>query len=110
MDVTHGLNEHATAYNQVADVLGHEVGHVDLYPGVRQIAKQRAASLGAGLGYVVLGHEPGQAETGALSIVAAAVFAKFSRAGDGLVDMFRILRQLQTQNPARSSNSSRRTP
>ncbi len=116
--VTRGLIEHATSYDQLAGVLGHEMGHVDLRHSAKQIEKQRAATLGVGLGYVVLGREPGQAESAALNVVAAAVFARFSRederaadhaavryttaAGidpDGLPDMFRILQQVQSKDP-----------
>jgi beta-barrel assembly-enhancing protease len=116
--VTRGLIEHATSYHQLAGVVGHEIGHVDLRHSARQIEKARAASLGVGLGYIVLGREPGAAENAALNVVAAAVFAKFSRederaadhaavryttaAGidpDGLVEMFRILERVQSTDP-----------
>src|SRR5207302_756863 len=36
--VTRGLIEHATSYNQLASVLGHEIGHVDLRHTARPIA------------------------------------------------------------------------
>src|SRR5216117_3307688 len=116
--VTRGLIEHATSYNQLAGVLGHEIGHVDLRHTARQIEKQRAASLGVGLGYIVLGREPGAAESQALNVVAAAVFARFSREDEraadhagvryttaagidphGLADMFHILQQVQGKDP-----------
>jgi beta-barrel assembly-enhancing protease len=116
--VTRGLIEHATSYHQLAGVVGHEIGHVDLRHSAKQIEKQRAAALGVGLGYVVLGRDPGQTEGAALNVVAAAVFARFSRederaadhaavryttaAGidpDGLVEMFRILQEVQGKDP-----------
>ncbi|HVH68652.1 MAG TPA: M48 family metallopeptidase [Gemmatimonadales bacterium] len=116
--VTRGLIEHATSYDQLAGVVGHEIGHVDLRHSAKQIEKQRAATLGVGLGYVVLGRDPGKAEGAALNVVAAAVFARFSRederaadhaavryttaAGidpDGLVEMFHILEQVQGTDP-----------
>ena len=116
--MTRGLIEHATSYNQLASVLGHEIGHVDLRHTARQIEKQRAASLGVGLGYIVLGREPGAAESQALNVVAAAVFARFSREDEraadhagvryttaagidphGLADMFHILQQVQGKDP-----------
>src|SRR3989442_14170118 len=46
--VTRGLIEHATSYHQLAGVVGHEIGHVDLRHSARQIEKARAASLGVG--------------------------------------------------------------
>src|SRR5438105_1254691 len=116
--VTRGLIEHATSYNQLAGVLGHEIGHVDLRHTARQIEKQRAASLGVGLGYIVLGRAPAAAESQALNVVAAAVFARFSREDEraadhagvrytaaagidprGLADMFHILQQVQGKDP-----------
>src|SRR5437870_12652892 len=116
--VTRGLIEHATSYHQLAGVLGHEIGHVDLRHSARQIEQARAASLGVGLGYIVLGREPGAAENAALNVVAAAVFAKFSREDEraadhagvryttaagidphGLADMFHILQQVQGKDP-----------
>src|SRR5256886_2909487 len=116
--VTRGWIEHATSYSQLAGVLGHEIGHVDLRHSARQIEKQRAASLGVGLGYIVLGREPGAAESQALNVVAAAAFARFSREDEraadhagvryttaagidphGLADMFRILQQVQGKDP-----------
>lgn len=116
--VTRGLIERATSYNQLAGVLGHEIGHVDLRHTARQIEKQRAASLGVNLGYLIVGREPGEAENAALNVAAAVVFAKFSRdderaadhaavryttaAGidpEGLTDMFRILKQVEGRDP-----------
>ena len=116
--VTRGLIEHATSYSQLAGVLGHEIGHVDLRHSARQIEKQRAASLGVGLGYIVLGREPGAAESQALTVVAAAAFARFSREDEraadhagvryttaagidphGLADLFKILQQVQGKDP-----------
>src|SRR2546422_8374327 len=116
--VTRGLIEHATSYNQLAGVLGHEIGHVDLRHTARQIEKQRAASLGVGLGYIVLGRAPGAAESQALNVVAAAVFARFSREDERAADhagvryttaagidphrpagLFPILHQVQGKDP-----------
>ncbi len=98
--VTRGLIEHATSYDQLAGVLGHEIGHVDLRHTAHQIEKQRAAALGVNLGYLIMGREPGEAEHTALNVAAAAVFAKFSREDERAADGTR----------APSSSSSRRTP
>jgi predicted Zn-dependent protease len=116
--ITRGLVEHATRYDQLAGVLGHEIGHVDLRHTARQIEKQRAAALGVNLGYVLAGRNPGETESAALNIVAAAVFAKFSRDDErqadhaavgsltraginpgGLIDMFRILQEVAGRDP-----------
>ena len=116
--VTRGLLEHATSYDQLAGVLGHEIGHVDLRHSAKQMEKAQAASLGVNLGYILLGRQPGRTESTTLNIAASVVFAKFSRdderqadhaavryltaAGidpDGMTDMFRILQQLETSQP-----------
>jgi len=116
--VTRGLIEHATRYDQLAGVLGHEIGHVDLRHSAKQMEQAQAASLGVNLGYILLGRQPGQTESAALNIAASAVFAKFSRDDErqadqaairsltaaginpgGIADMFRVLQQLETRQP-----------
>ena len=116
--VTRGLIEHATRYDQLAGVLGHEIGHVDLRHSAKQMEQAQAASLGVNLGYILLGRQPGQTESAALNIAASAVFAKFSRDDEreadgaavrsltaaginpgGLADMFRVLQRLETRQP-----------
>lgn len=116
--VTRGLIDRATKYDELAGVLGHEIGHVDLRHSAEQMEKARAAALGVNLGYILAGREPGEAESAALNIAAAAVFAKFSRDDEreadhaavryltragispaGIVDMFRILQQVGGRDP-----------
>lgn len=117
--LTRGLIERATRYDQLAGVLGHEIGHVDLRHSAEQMEKARAAALGVSLGYILAGREPGRTESTVLNIAATAVFAKFSRddereadraavgyltsAGinpEGLVDLFRILEQVSAREPS----------
>lgn len=116
--VTRGLVERAASYDQLAGVLGHEIGHVDLRHSAKQMEQAQAASLGVNLGYILLGRQPGETESSALNIAASAIFAKFSRdderqadhaavryltrAGinpEGLTGMFRTLQQLETRQP-----------
>ena len=116
--VTRGLIEHATSYDQLAGVLGHEIGHVDLRHSAKQIEQAQAASLGVNLGYILAGRQPGQTESAALNIAASAIFAKFSREDEraadqaavgyltvaginpgGLTSMFQILQGLETSQP-----------
>lgn len=117
--LTRGLIEHARSYDQLAGVLGHEIGHVDLRHTAQQIEKARAASLGVNLGYVILGRQPGQTESDVLNIAATAIFAKFSRADEreadhaavryltaaginpgGIAGMFRILQTVSGREPS----------
>lgn len=116
--VTRGLIEHATRFDQLAGVLGHEIGHIDLRHSAKQMEKAQAASLGINLGYILAGRQPGEAESTALNIAASAVFAKFSREDErqadhaavraltaaginpgGIADMFRILQQVERGQP-----------
>ncbi|MBI1966420.1 MAG: M48 family metalloprotease [Gemmatimonadetes bacterium] len=116
--VTRGLIEHTTSYDQLAGVLGHEIGHVDLRHSASHMEKAQAASLGVNLGYILLGRQPGQTESTALNIAASVIFAKFSRDDEreadhaavryltrtginpgGMTDMFNILRQLEGRQP-----------
>src|SRR5262245_2052418 len=116
--VTRGLVEHATSYDQLAGVLGHEIGHVDLRHGAKQMEQAQAASLGINLGYILSGRRPGETESAAINIAASAIFAKFSRDDErqadhaavgyltqaginpgGLEAMFHILQDLETRQP-----------
>lgn len=117
--VTRGLIEHAASYDQLAGVLGHEIGHVDLRHSAEQIEKARAASLGVNLGYLILGRQPGQTESDAFNIAATAIFAKFSRDDEreadhaavryltaaginpgGITGMFHILQEVSGRDPS----------
>src|SRR5881398_2978902 len=51
--VNRGLIEHATKMDQVAGVLGHEIGHVVKRHTVKQMGQMNAANIGVGLACVL---------------------------------------------------------
>jgi predicted Zn-dependent protease len=118
--VFRGLIERAGHYDELAGVLGHEMGHVDLRHSAEQMGQTSAANTGLGLAYLLLGRQPGQVEQAALGLTAGAVFAKFSRDDEreadsvavgyltrasinpqGLTRMFQTLEQLQARDPSK---------
>ncbi|MFQ5551467.1 MAG: M48 family metallopeptidase [Gemmatimonadales bacterium] len=117
--VTTGLIQAANHYDELAGVMGHEMGHVDLRHSAEQIGKATAAQVGVGIGYVLLGREPGETEQVAVGAAAGALFAKFSRDDEreadraavsymteagidpsGLAGMFEILGALNERDPS----------
>jgi predicted Zn-dependent protease len=74
-----GLIQAADRYDELAGVMGHEMGHVDLRHSMEQMEKANTANTGVGIAYILLGRQPGGVERAALNVTAGAVFAKFSR-------------------------------
>jgi beta-barrel assembly-enhancing protease len=118
--VFRGLIERADHYDELAGVLGHEMGHVDLRHSAEQMGQANAANTGVGLAYLLLGRQPGQVEQAALGVTANFVFAKFSRDDEreadsvavgyltrasinpeGLTRMFQTLERLQEREPSK---------
>src|SRR5215212_1774749 len=52
--INRGLIERADRMDQVAGVLGHEIGHVTKRHSIKQMQKMQGAQLGIGLGCVLL--------------------------------------------------------
>jgi predicted Zn-dependent protease len=116
--VNRGLIERAQTMNQVAGVIGHEIGHVTKRHSIKQMQKAQGANVGVTLGCIltrVCDSGLGQA---AIEITAAGVFAKFSRDDEaeadaegvrtviragidpqGIPEMFRILLAERKQKP-----------
>ena len=85
--VNRGLIERAARMDQVAGVLGHEIGHVTHRHSVKQMEKQNGAQIGVTLACVL---QPSvcnsQLGSAAINIGASAVFAKFSRNDEAEAD------------------------
>ena len=77
--VNRGLIDAANHYDELAGVMGHEMGHVDLRHSAEQMGTANATQTGLGVAFVLLGREPTDAEGAAVGVVAGAAFAKFSR-------------------------------
>lgn len=77
--VNRGLIERADHLDQLAGVLGHEIGHVTNRHSVKLMEKQQAANIGVTLGCVLTGACESQAAGTLINVAGGAVFAKFSR-------------------------------
>jgi beta-barrel assembly-enhancing protease len=116
--VNRGLIEHATKMDQLAGVLGHEIGHVVMRHTVKQMGQMNAANIGVGLACVLTSVCNSQAAQAGINVAGTAVFAKFSRDDEkqaddvgfdnvirahispkGMVEMFQILLDMRTSQP-----------
>ncbi|MDQ6873246.1 MAG: M48 family metallopeptidase, partial [Gemmatimonadota bacterium] len=117
--VNRGLIERADKMDEVAGVLGHEIGHVVRRHTVKQMEKQQGANVGITLACVLTGVCNSQVAGAAIQIGGGALFARFSRqdeteadqegfnnvvrAGispEGVVSMFRKLLEERKNRPA----------
>jgi predicted Zn-dependent protease len=77
--VNRGLIARTTTMDQLAGVLGHEIGHVVQRHSVKQMEQQQTANIGVTLACVLTRVCESQAAGAAINAVGAAVFARFSR-------------------------------
>ncbi|MEI6813584.1 MAG: M48 family metallopeptidase [bacterium] len=117
--VNRGLIERAQTLDQVAGVVGHEIGHVVRRHSVKQMEKQQNASLGVALGCALTAFCQSGASQQLIGLAANGVFAKFSRNDEaeadaegvklmlaahidprGVPEMFRILLDERKSKPA----------
>jgi predicted Zn-dependent protease len=117
--INRGLIERATAMDQVAGVLGHEIGHVTQRHSVKQMQSAQKANIGVSLACVLTRVCENQAAAAAINIGGNAVFARFSRQDEaeadqvgvqyvtragidprGIPQMFQILLQERQARPA----------
>lgn len=98
--INRGLIERAGNMSELAGVLAHEIGHVELRHSIQQMEKANGANMGLTVLYTLLGRQPGQAESAAVNIAGSAVFAKFSRSDENEADVNAIPLLLATRiNP-----------
>jgi predicted Zn-dependent protease len=117
--VNRGLIERADKMDEVAGVLGHEIGHVLRRHTIKQMQKEQGANVGITLACVLTGVCSNQAASAAIQLGGGALFARFSRgdeaeadqegfnnvvrAGispDGMVTMFQKLLEERKTRPA----------
>ncbi len=78
--VTRALVDAATAMDQLAGVLGHEMGHVEHRHSARQIGRAQAAQVGVGLAEVLSAGSRGAGVISAgANITGSLVLARYSR-------------------------------
>src|SRR5512144_1545892 len=121
--VNRGLIERAQRMDQLAGVLGHEIGHVVRRHSVQQMEKAQGANVGVTLACALTGVCNNQATAAAINIGGTALFAKFSRDDEaeadaegvknvvragidprGIPEMFRILLDERERSPSTVSS------
>lgn len=84
--VNRGLIERATRMDELAGVLGHEIGHVVRRHTVKQMQQQQGANIGVTLACILTQICNNQASSTAINVGATALFAKFSRTDEAQAD------------------------
>ena len=84
--VNRGLIERAQRMDQLAGVLGHEIGHVVRRHSVQQMEKAQGANIGVTLACVLTSVCSSQAAGAAINVGGNALFAKFSRNDEAEAD------------------------
>jgi predicted Zn-dependent protease len=84
--VNRGLIERTDQMDELAGVLGHEIGHVVRRHTVKQMEKAQGANIGVTLACVLTSICNSQVAGAAINIAGGAVFARFSRQDEAQAD------------------------
>ena len=84
--VNRGLIERTQRLDQLAGVLGHEIGHVVRRHSIKQMQQQQGANIGVTLACVLTSICNNQAGQAAIQVGGTALFAKFSRGDEAEAD------------------------
>jgi beta-barrel assembly-enhancing protease len=84
--VNRGLIERSDKMDEVAGVLGHEIGHVVRRHTVKQMEKEQGANVGITLACVLTGVCNSQVAGAAINVAGGALFARFSRSDEAEAD------------------------
>ena len=84
--VNRGLIERADQMDELAGVLGHEIGHVLRRHTVKQMEKAQGANIGVTLACILTSICNSQVAGAAINIAGGAVFARFSRQDEAEAD------------------------
>ncbi|HMI56087.1 MAG TPA: M48 family metallopeptidase [Gemmatimonadaceae bacterium] len=85
--VNRGLVERTDQMDELAGVLGHEIGHVVKRHTVKQMEKAQGANIGVTLACVLTSICNSQVAGAAINIAGGAVFARFSRQDEAEADV-----------------------
>lgn len=84
--VNRGLIERASTMDELAGVLGHEIGHVVKRHTIKQMQQQQGAGIGVTLACILTQICNNQAAGSAINLGANALFSKFSRGDEAEAD------------------------
>ncbi|GAC1684553.1 MAG: hypothetical protein NVS9B3_02750 [Gemmatimonadaceae bacterium] len=84
--VNRGLIDRADKMDQLAGVIGHEIGHVVKRHSIKQMQQMQKANIGVTLACVLTRVCESDAAQAAINVGAGAVFAKFSRGDEKEAD------------------------
>ena len=84
--VNRGLIERADQMDELAGVLGHEIGHVLRRHTIKQMEKAQGANIGVTLACILTSICNSQIAGAAINIAGGAVFARFSRQDEAEAD------------------------
>ena len=84
--INRGLIERTSRMDEVAGVLGHEIGHVVRRHTVKQMEKAQGANIGVTLACVLTSVCNSQVAGAAINLAGGAVFARFSRQDEAEAD------------------------
>ena len=84
--VNRGLIQRADQMDELAGVLGHEIGHVVKRHTVKQMEKAQGANVGVTLACILTSICNSQVAGAAINIAGGAVFARFSRQDEAQAD------------------------
>lgn len=85
--VNRGLIQRAATMDELAGVIGHEIGHVVKRHSIQQMEKAQGANLGVNLACILTNICNSGIANAAINIGGAAVFARFSRQDESEADI-----------------------
>jgi predicted Zn-dependent protease len=117
--VTRGIVERMTGMDQLAGVLGHEMGHVEFRHSAKQIGRAQAAQVGVAATGALIGGQTGQVAAQGAGLGAQLALQRYSRDQEresdrfavdvttraginpgGIVSFFRVLRDVEGRRPS----------
>lgn len=94
--VNRGLIERTQRLDQLAGVIGHEIGHVVLRHGVDQMKKQTGANLGLTVLCTLTSICQSQASRVVIDVAGSALFARYSRLDEAQADSEAVINVIRT--------------
>jgi predicted Zn-dependent protease len=93
--VNRGLIERTSSMDELAGVLGHEIGHVVLRHSIKQMEQQQGANVGLTLACVLTNVCSSQVVGAAVQVGGTALFARFSRQDEAEADQQGVINTIR---------------